>query len=275
MYKDFFCFSCPYFCWSSKNRQKPTYIKPIGKNNFPNWGLFYMVYESLGAFASRICCFTSFVNTVQGFPPPLSKEEEKIWLQKKEAGDPKARDVLISRNLRLVSHIVKKFTHSLEADDLISVGTIGLIKAVDTFKVDKKVSLATYAARCISNEILMLIRSNKKHKNNISLNSGFAPKEDSEIIELEDLIPAGEECDVYKQVETNTLFGDAVKIMNEKLTPMEIEVLCYSFGVCDHERKTQQEIADIYHLSRSYISRIESKALATVQKHMSKEEEKM
>ena len=123
-----------------------------------------MVYESLGNFANKICCFTSFVNTVQGFPLPLSKEEEKVWLEKMANGDKEAREVLISRNLRLVSHIVKKYTNSLEADDLISVGTIGLIKAVDSFKMDKKVSLATYAARCISNEILMLIRENKKHK---------------------------------------------------------------------------------------------------------------
>ena len=233
-----------------------------------------MVYESLGNFANKICCFTSFVNTVQGFPLPLSKEEEKVWLEKMANGDKEAREVLISRNLRLVSHIVKKYTNSLEADDLISVGTIGLIKAVDTFKMDKKVSLATYAARCISNEILMLIRANKKHKTNISLNSGFAPKDDSDNVELEDIIPAGEEFDVVKQVETNVMFEKAVQVMQEKLSDIEYDIMCYCYGICGKERKTQQEIAEIYGLSRSYISRIETKALGVVQKNMNTDVEK-
>ncbi len=230
-----------------------------------------MIYESLSAFASKLCLFTSFVNTAQGFPPPLSKEEELMWLKKKEEGDKEARSVLISRNLRLVSHIVKNYSFSLEADDLISVGTIGLIKAVDTFKMDKNVSLATYAARCINNEILMLIRANKKYKGQVSLNSSYTPKSDSDELELEDIIPAGEEYDVEKLVETDCLVEDVIKIMKKELTPMEFEIICYCFGLCGHERKTQREIGKIYNLSRSYISRIESRAINTIKKYYDKD----
>ena len=125
-----------------------------------------MIYESFAKFIGRICCFTSFVSTIQGFPKPLTKEEEIKWIEKLSQGDKEAREVLINHNLRLVAHIVKKYNNSLEADDLISAGTIGLIKAVDSFDGRKGVLLSTYASRCIENEILMLIRANKKYKRN-------------------------------------------------------------------------------------------------------------
>ena len=116
-----------------------------------------MIYESFAKFMGQICCFTSFVSSIQGFPKPLSKEDEIKWIEKLENGNSEAREVLINHNLRLVAHIVKKYNNSLEADDLISVGTIGLIKAVDSFDSKKGVLLSTYASRCIENEILMLI----------------------------------------------------------------------------------------------------------------------
>lgn len=134
-----------------------------------------MIYESFAKFVSKICCFTSFVSTIQGFPKPLSKEEEAECIKKLQEGDEKARETLINHNLRLVAHIVKKYNNSLEADDLISVGTIGLIKAVDSFDNSKGVLLSTYASRCIENEILMLIRANKKHKDIVSLNAMLSP----------------------------------------------------------------------------------------------------
>ena len=134
-----------------------------------------MIYESFAKFVSKICCFTSFVSSIQGFPKPLTKEEELEYIEKLKQGDKDAREVLINHNLRLVAHIVKKYSNSLEADDLISVGTIGLIKAVDSFNGEKGVLLSTYASRCIENEILMLIRANKKHKDTISLNSMLSP----------------------------------------------------------------------------------------------------
>lgn len=231
-----------------------------------------MIYESFAKFIGRICCFTSFVSTIQGFPKPLTKEEEQLWIEKLSRGDKEAREVLINHNLRLVAHIVKKYNNSLEADDLISVGTIGLIKAVDSFDGSKGVLLSTYASRCIENEILMLIRANKKYKDTISLNTVLSPKADSDEMELANLIPAESEDDVFHQVETGCLMQDVVNAMEKYLTPMEQEIIKYRYGICGHEPKTQKEVAEIFNISRSYISRIESKVLKTLQKNLVKEE---
>ena len=232
-----------------------------------------MVYESFAKFISKICCFTSFVSSIQGFPEPLTKEEEQKWIEKLANGDEQAREVLINHNLRLVAHIVKKYSNSLEADDLISVGTIGLIKAVDSFDNNKGVLLSTYASRCIENEILMLIRANKKHRDVVSLNSVLSPKADSDEMELANLIPAVDEEEVFHQVETGCLMQDVITAMEDLLSPMEQEIIKYRYGICGYELKTQKEVADIFHISRSYISRIESKALGILQKNLGKKEE--
>ncbi len=231
-----------------------------------------MIYESFAKFMGRICCFTSFVSSIQGFPKPLTKEEELEWIEKYENGDKEARDVLINHNLRLVAHIVKKYNNSLEADDLISVGTIGLIKAVDSFDSKKGVLLSTYASRCIENEILMLIRSNKKHKDTISLNTILAPKNDSDDLELSNLIPSESEDEVFSQVETNCLMQDVLTAMKNDLTDMEQKIIKYRYGICGYPLKTQKEVADIFGISRSYISRIENKILKILQKNVSKDE---
>ena len=227
-----------------------------------------MIYESFSKFMGSICCFTSFVSTIQGFPKPLSKEEELEWIEKLDKGDKNARDVLINHNLRLVAHIVKKYTNSLEADDLISVGTIGLIKAVDSYKGDKGVLLSTYASRCIENEILMLIRANKKHKDTISLSTILSPKSDSDDMELSNLIPSEDEDEVFAQVESQCLMDDLKLLMEKLLPPMEQEILKYRYGIMGYPQKTQKEVADIYGISRSYISRIETKIIKILQKHM-------
>lgn len=229
-----------------------------------------MIYESFAKFVSKICCFTSFVSSIQGFPKPLTKEEELEYIEKLKQGDKDAREVLINHNLRLVAHIVKKYSNSLEADDLISVGTIGLIKAVDSFNGEKGVLLSTYASRCIENEILMLIRANKKHKDTISLNSMLSPKPDSDEMELANLIPAQTEEDVFHQVETGCLMQDVEKAMEKYLSPLEQEIIKYRYGICGYEVKTQKEVADIFNISRSYISRIESKVIRILQKNLVK-----
>ena len=231
-----------------------------------------MIYESFAKFIGRICCFTSFVSTIQGFPKPLTKDEELKWIEKLNKGDKEARDVLINHNLRLVAHIVKKYNNSLEADDLISVGTIGLIKAVDSFDENKGVLLSTYASRCIENEILMLIRSNKKHKDTISLNTVLSPKEDSDEMELANLIPAESEDEVFHQVEVECLMKDVIKNMEKSLTTMEQKIIKYRYGICGYELKTQKEVAKLFNISRSYISRIESKVIKILQKNFSKKE---
>ena len=232
-----------------------------------------MIYESFAKFVSKICCFTSFVSTIQGFPKPLSKEEEAEYIKKLQEGDEKARETLINHNLRLVAHIVKKYNNSLEADDLISVGTIGLIKAVDSFDNSKGVLLSTYASRCIENEILMLIRANKKHKDIVSLNAMLSPKTDSDEMELANLIPAETEDDVFHQVEVGCLMQDVERAMEKYLSPMEQEIIKYRYGICGYDIKTQKEVAEIFSISRSYISRIESKVIKILQKNLTKNDD--
>ena len=141
-----------------------------------------MIVESFMAFLSRVFCFTAFVSDKGSFPKPLPIEEERIYVEKVKAGDRNAREILIRHNLRLVAHIVKKYSLAGEADDLISVGSIGLIKGIESFEYGKGSQLATYVARCIENEILMYIRANKKHRSVMSLNEPVGvDKEGNEI----------------------------------------------------------------------------------------------
>ncbi|MBO7527856.1 MAG: sigma-70 family RNA polymerase sigma factor, partial [Clostridia bacterium] len=137
-----------------------------------------MIIENFMMFMNKILLFSSFINNAQGFAKPLTLDEEKELLEKYRAGDKSAKDILINHNLRLVAHIVKKYVGTSEADDLISVGTIGLIKAINTYEYNKGTQLSTYAARCIENEILMLLRVNKKHKNILSLEESLGQDKD-------------------------------------------------------------------------------------------------
>ncbi len=222
-----------------------------------------MVFESFSYFLSRICMFTNYVQTAQGFPKPLTLEEEKACFEKMKAGDKDARNKLISHNLRLVAHIVKKYTYSLEADDLLSVGTIGLIKAIDSFDYGKNVQLSTYAARCINNEILMLIRANKKHKNVVSLNSLTTNNDDDKELELKDVL-ASEEEEVFVQVENKILMQKIKKIMDTKLDDREKSIIKLRYGIDCDKSYTQKEVANKLGISRSYISRIENKTLKII-----------
>ncbi len=222
-----------------------------------------MIFESFAYFFSRICMFSNFIDNVQGFPDPLTAEEEKREFEKMKKGDAKARENLISHNLRLVAHIVKKYTNSLEADDLLSVGTIGLIKAIDTFDYSKKVQLSTYAARCINNEILMLIRSNRKHKNVVSLNSLTSSNEDDKDLELKDVLSFDDE-ELYEQVETNLLIQKVKKVIAERLDEREQAVIRLRYGIDCGRSMTQKEVSQKLGISRSYISRIENKALSVI-----------
>ncbi|MGN1201527.1 MAG: RNA polymerase sporulation sigma factor SigK [Candidatus Caccovivens sp.] len=229
-----------------------------------------MIFESFTYFFSRICMFTNYINTAQGFPKPLSPEEEKKQFEKMKQGDQKARDVLISHNLRLVAHIVKKYTNSLEVDDLLSVGTIGLIKAVDSFDYSKNVQLSTYAARCINNEILMLIRANKKHKNVVSLSSLTCNNDDDKDLELKDVLSSDDD-EVFTQVETSLMMQKIKRIIGEKLDEREQKVIKLRYGIDCDKALTQKEVADVLGISRSYISRIENKTLKVIKSEFEKE----
>ena len=163
-----------------------------------------MVFENFITFINKILCFSSFINSASGFPKPLSLEEERKHFKKFKEGDLDSKNILITHNLRLVAHIVKKYSGAGEADDLISIGSIGLIKAINSFELSKGTQLSTYAARCIENEILMYIRLNKKHRQAISLQECLGEDKDGNEIELEDVIPDLED-EIIEIVEKNIL----------------------------------------------------------------------
>ena len=211
--------------------------------------------------------FSSFVNTASGFPKPLSLEEEKMYFERFKNGDKKAKDILINHNLRLVAHIVKKYSGAGEADDLISVGSIGLIKAINNFEYGKGTQLSTYAARCIENEILMLIRLNKKHKKVLSIQETLGHDKDGNEVELLDVLP-GIDDEVYNIVENNIITEKINKIINEKLPKREAEIIKLRYGIGGKPALTQREVAKKLDISRSYISRLETKAIAVIKEEL-------
>ena len=195
------------------------------------------------------------------FPEPLTNEEEKLYLEQMKNGDEDARNILIERNLRLVAHVSKKYsTTNIDQDDLISIGTIGLIKAINSFDYTKNIKLATYAARCIDNEILMFIRSNKKTKSEIFLNEAIGKDKDDNEISLIDVIGKDEMC-VDDEIDLKLRIKELYNKMKEILKGREKTILELRFGLGGTKPKTQHEIAEMLGISRSYVSRIETKAI--------------
>ena len=226
-----------------------------------------MIIDYFIIFMNKILLFSSFINNAQCFPKPLTEQEEKDYFLKYKNGDKEAKDKLINHNLRLVAHIVKKYAGTSEADDLISVGTIGLIKAINTFEYGKGTQLSTYAARCIENEILMLLRVSKKHKNVMSLDESLGQDKDGNDIELADIIPADEE-EVLSQVENNVITAKINKLIDEKLSQREAEIIKMRYGIGGKPALTQREVATKLGISRSYISRLETKAIEIIKKEV-------
>lgn len=195
------------------------------------------------------------------FPKPLTVEEERLYLQKYREGDQDARRVLIEHNLRLVAHVAKKYQGSEEdTDDLISIGTIGLIKAVATFDHSKNNRLATYAARCIDNELLMMLRMRKKTSKEVSLYEPIGMDKEGNEISLLDIIE-GENVDIPEMMDLEADTRRLCQVLQEALTKREREVLRLRYGLFGAEEKTQREIAQRLGISRSYVSRIEKTAL--------------
>ena len=194
------------------------------------------------------------------FPDPLSKEEEEECVKKAKLGDQEARNKLIEHNLRLVAHIVKKYDHRKEdMDDLISIGTIGLIKGVDSYSYKHGTRITTYCARCIENEILMYFRSDKKNSKNVSINEGIGFDKDGNEITFLDILTTPEQdfaMDLHKQDNI-----DLLKQYYQILTPREKEIITARYGLDDQDAITQKEIAKKLKISRSYVSRIEKRAL--------------
>lgn len=208
----------------------------------------------------------SFVTGNSSFPQPLTEEEERLYLAFYEKGDEKAKNILIERNLRLVAHIVKKYSNTgRDADDLISIGTIGLIKAITTFDSKKGTRLATYAARCIENEILMTIRSNKRLQSQLSLQDPIGIDKEGNEISLLDILGTNSDTvleEVEKKLQTSKLY----RIMDKVLKNRERVVLELRYGLSSGTIKTQREIAQMLGISRSYVSRIEKKAIKKLSK---------
>ena len=194
------------------------------------------------------------------FPRPLTSEEEQDLIQRMLDGEKQARDLLIEHNLRLVAHIVKKYyAEPAEQDDLISIGTIGLIKAVSTYRPDKKVKLATYAARCIENEILMHFRASRKTASEVSLSETLDSDGEGNSLALMDVISCEDEN--LHEIELSDRYQQMYEHMNTCLDDREKQVIALRYGLGGSEPLTQREIAGKYGISRSYVSRIEKKAL--------------
>ena len=212
-------------------------------------------------------CF--YIGKSDVLPPPLSKEEEYDCFIKSRQGDLAARDKLIEHNLRLVAHIVKKFDFKEgDQDDLISIGTIGLIKGVDTYSNLKNVKLTTYCARCIENEILMYFRSNNKNNKNVSLNDAIGYDKDGNEIAILDVLKTSKE-DFFDGI----ALKDDISLLNKYfnvLNDREKDILIKRYGLNGEEEQTQKEIAKSLHISRSYISRIEKRALTKILKEFIK-----
>ena len=201
------------------------------------------------------------------FPEPLTAQEEKIYLEQLKSGDEEARNILIERNLRLVAHVVKKYANTkVEQDDLISIGTIGLIKGINSFNVEKGSKLSTYVSRCIDNEILMYLRSTKKLNAEVYLNEPIGKDKDDNVVTLQEVLENNDR-NIEEEVDLKMKIKKLYKKMGEVLKDRERTIIELRFGLDGHKPKTQHEIADMMGISRSYVSRIETKAIGKLGKN--------
>ena len=210
-----------------------------------------------------------FVGATDKLPPPLSKEEELSYLIKMKAGDEEARNILIEHNLRLVVFLAKKYENAkYDIEDLVSIGSIGLIKGINTYKIDKNIKLATYASRCISNEILMFLRKNKKINKEVSFEDALNYDAEGNELHLEDIL--GTDANLVPQEYENMInkerLNEEIKSLNER----DKEIMTLRYGLNNTEEFTQKEVANMLGISQSYISRIEKKVIKKIQQVMIK-----
>lgn len=208
------------------------------------------------------------------FPKPLTEKEEKYYIEAYENGDEEAKKILVERNLRLVAHVAKKYSSQFHTmDDFISIGTIGLIKAVNTYSSGKSTRLATYAARCIENEILMTIRASKKNTSEVSINVPIGTDKDGNEISLNDIIGT-EPDEIIDELDVKIQVQQMLGFLDRLLTDREKKVLIHRYGILGVFPKTQREVASLLGISRSYVSRIEKKALEKLRSSLSHPENK-
>lgn len=204
-----------------------------------------------------------FVGSTDILPEPLSKEEEEKYVEMFQNGDKSAKDKLIEHNLRLVVYLSKKYENTkVDLEDLVSIGTIGLIKGINTYKNDKNIKLATYASRCIDNEILMYLRKNKKRKADVSLDESLSFDAEGNELHLEDIL--GTESDIVtKDLEENDMRKIMLKEIG-KLNERDKQIMVLRYGLNNNEELTQKEVAELLGISQSYISRIEKKVISKI-----------
>ena len=223
------------------------------------------MFEILSFLGQYICFFILHVCGGGSFPKPLSEKQEKIYLERCANGDKEARNKLVEHNLRLVAHIIKKYYGAQsEQDDLVSIGTIGLIKAVDTYDMNKNIRLSSYASRCIENEILMHFRNAKKSAQDISLNETIDTDKDGNPLTLLDIMAVDDNI-----IDTLDLKFNSRKLgqyINEELDEREKKIIILRYGLDGNEPMTQKNVAKLLNISRSYVSRIETRALKILKK---------
>lgn len=229
-----------------------------------------MALENLLTLLKNLIIFSSYMTEKSSFPKPLSKEKEQEYLVLSAKGDKDAKEILVKHNLRLVAHIAKKYANYGDNDELISIGSIGLIKAVESFKSDKGTSLATYASRCIENEILMTMRTTKKHRYNVSLNEPIGVDKDGNELVIMDMLESDQ--NVIEDVENSIMMEKLTAITKSVLDKREYEIIKMRYGLENTGALTQREVAKKFNISRSYVSRIEKKALEKIKKSVNKED---
>ncbi len=221
--------------------------------------------DFIALLGQYVCFYILHVCSGGSFPKPLSKKDEEYYLEQLKEGDNEARNKLVEHNLRLVAHIIKKYYGTkCEQDDLVSIGTIGLIKAINTFKPDKKIRLSSYASRCIENEILMHLRAMKKTERDVSLNETIDTDKDGNPLTLMDIMKVDD--NILDELDMKLNSKKLGQYITEELNSREKTVIILRYGLNGKKPMTQKEIAKMLDISRSYVSRIETKALKTLRK---------
>jgi len=229
-----------------------------------------MITSGFFALLSTILFFTSYMENDSSFPKPLTAEDELAMILKAKEGERAAYDSLVKHNMRLVVHIAKKYTNYHDIEELISVGAIGLIKGIKTYSPDKKTVLATYCARCIENEMLMAIRASKKFKNDVSLNDPIGTDKDGNELNRSDII-AEPGKSVIERVEEKMNNERLREVIKAVLDEREYQIIMLRYGLDGCDPLTQKEVAAKYLISRSYVSRIEKRALAKIKNSLMEE----
>ncbi len=223
-----------------------------------------MFLSGLFSLLAKIFFFTGKIETKNAFEKPLTAEEEKKYFLLMKNGDKLAEETLIKHNLRLVAHIAKKYkSATVDTDDLISIGSIGLMKAIKTFSYEKGNNFSTYASRCIENEILMTFRSDKKNANSVYLEDVISVDKDGNNLSLFEILK-DTNVNVEQEVENSIIYKKIEQIINKNLSQREKEIIINRYGLCGKQPKTQIELAEEMNISRSYISRLEKKALSVI-----------